>query len=262
MTPRMKPKIKTIADDVLDVLGGLCYPTPQHAQITGGQLDRRLYMAVNAVLETLGGEWQRRSKTHVFDVPAQVRVEAAIQTGTFEPVHGDGLDFFATPPELAHTVAWRANLEPGLTVLEPSAGEGALIDACLAVQPDLVIGAIEIHEGRSAKLADKPVTLVVRGSDFLLLAPEAIWDRVVMNPPFSRQRDIDHVRHAFEYLAPGGRLVSIVSASVGFRTDAKTRDFRTWVEANGGTLEPNADGAFKASGTSVRSMLLVLDKHR
>ena len=58
------------------------------------------------------------------------------------------------------------------------------------------------------------------------LSPEVVgrFDRVVMNPPFCRGRDLDHVRHALRFVAPGGRLVAIMSAGVAFREDVYERD--------------------------------------
>ena len=50
---------------------------------------------------------------------------------------------------------------------------------------------------------------------------EGEYDRIVMNPPFEAGQDIDHVRHAFQFLKDGGRLVSIMSPSPFFREDKK-----------------------------------------
>ena len=32
----------------------------------------------------------------------------------------------------------------------------------------------------------------------------AIYDRILMNPPFEHGQDVDHVEHAFNLLKPGG----------------------------------------------------------
>ena len=95
--------------------------------------------------------------------------------------------------------------------------------------------------------------------DFLKAAPVQKFDRVVMNPPFSRQADIDHVTHAARFLKPGGRMVAIMSAGTIFRQNSKAVAFRGWLEALGGTLEDLPDGAFKASGTMVRTCIVSFD---
>lgn len=74
-----------------------------------------------------------------------------------------------------------------------------------------------------------------------------------MNPPFAKQADIAHVRHAHTFLATNGLLVSIMGASVAFREDKRTVEFRAWVAEHGGAIEALPDGSFKSSGTGVRT---------
>ena len=63
------------------------------------------------------------------------------------------------------------------------------------------------------------------------------YDRIVMNPPFEKGQDIDHVRHAYELLKPGGKLVAIMSEGSFYRGDKKATEFREWLEEVGGTSE-------------------------
>jgi type I restriction-modification system DNA methylase subunit len=80
-----------------------------------------------------------------------------------------------------------------------------------------------------------------------------------MNPPFAKQADIAHVTHAAKFLKPGGRLVSVMSASVTFRTDAKTEAFRGFINSKGAAHEKLAGGAFKESGTMVNAVIVSFD---
>ena len=98
----------------------------------------------------------------------------------------------------------------------------------------------------------------VRHMDFLVQAPEASYDRVVMNPPFAKQADIKHVLHAFRFLKPSGLLVSVMAASVAFRDNKLTQEFRDLIRDRHGDIEALPDGAFKASGTMVRSVIVTL----
>jgi len=70
------------------------------------------------------------------------------------------------------------------------------------------------------------------------------YDRIVMNPPFSDGRDMQHVRHAYDLLKPGGRLVSLMGESVFFRDTQSARDFRAWLDQVGGTNEKLPEGTF------------------
>ena len=49
------------------------------------------------------------------------------------------------------------------------------------------------------------------------------FDRIVMNPPFSRDQDARHVNHAFSFLKPGGKLVAIVGS---YALNGKTEERR------------------------------------
>ena len=87
------------------------------------------------------------------------------------------------------------------------------------------------------------------------------FDRIVMNPPFSKGADIAHVRHAFDhYLKPGGRLVAIMSEGPFFRQDRAATDFRNWLHQQGGDAEPLPAGSFRDSGTGVNARIVVVDK--
>ena len=59
-------------------------------------------------------------------------------------------------------------------------------------------------------------------------------------------------------LAPGGRLVAILSAGVTFRDDRKTRAFRQMVASMGGEFEELPADTFASSGTGVRTVLVML----
>lgn len=83
-----------------------------------------------------------------------------------------------------------------------------------------------------------------------------------MPPPFSDDRDIEHVRKAFDLLKPGGRLVAIVSGMAGRRSRASNVSFMAWVEGLGGSIEPLPENSFKSAfrPTGVSTQMVVLDK--
>ena len=62
--------------------------------------------------------------------------------------------------------------------------------------------------------------------DFLKLTPDPVYDRVVMNPPFDAELDIEHVQHAMGFLAEDGMLAAIMSAGTEYRETARARTFR------------------------------------
>lgn len=170
---------------------------------------------------------------------------------------------FPTPAELADRVIEEAGLRPGMEILEPSAGTGALVDAIRRVpNHGCAIRAVEINPTLAHRLAfhDCLGGDRVTPGDFLQQNGNlGKFDRVVMNPPFADSQDIAHVCHAYGFLKPGGRLVAIMGVGAFFRQDRKATEFRAWLEAVGGYSEELPAGSFEASGTGVSTRLVVID---
>lgn len=168
--------------------------------------------------------------------------------------------FFPTPPSLVHRMLEAADIQAGHSVLEPSAGKGDILDAIRDNHPDANAVGIEPHGSLREIVAAKGHTLA--GSDFLEHTGK--YDRIVMNPPFERGADVVHVRHAYDQLAPGGRLVAIMSAGPFSRSDAKATGFRDWLDQVGGEHEELPEGSFSGADafrqTGVNTRLVVIEK--
>jgi len=164
--------------------------------------------------------------------------------------------YFPTPSPVVAQILERARLSEGLKILEPSAGSGHIADAVATAGAP--VDCCELNSRLRELLTLKGHNLV--GSDFLETKFEPVYDRILMNPPFEKQVDIAHVRHAFEALKPGGILVSVMSPSWEFRSDRKSAEFREWLELKHAEYEPLPDGSFKKSGTGVSTRLVVIEK--
>ncbi|RWB67579.1 class I SAM-dependent methyltransferase [Mesorhizobium sp.] len=101
---------------------------------------------------------------------------------------------------------------PVRRVLEPSCGDGRILDA-LRCRGCHVFG-IEVHAGRAAEARAKGHGVLT--ANFLECPPKPEFDFVVMNPPFYGRHHVKHVRHALEFLKPGGTLVSILPATAWY----------------------------------------------
>lgn len=242
-----------VDDDVLAVLSRA--ETNGNALVLVGQLDRKMYERTNKVLEAAGGKWNRKAKAHVFDDEAATRVDQIILSGEVE-VPKDEFNFFPSPPAVVDRLMELADVQRGMRVLEPSAGKGAIAYAC--ADAGAVVDCYELMDANFFALAGDARLGLVRHMDFLAQVPEASYDRVVMNPPFSKQADIKHVLHALPFLKSGGLLVSVMAASVSFRDNKLTQEFRDLIRERGGDMEALPEGAFKASGTMVRSLIVTI----
>lgn len=217
-----------------------------------GHLDRKTYLAVNKHIDHLGGKWIRKAKGHVFDSDPTDSFENMLLTGETTDFKKE-FQLFETPPELARKMIDMSEIKHYDTVLEPSAGMGAIAKeikegklTCNELNPDM-----------AAKLVNE-MGLTVSCADFLVC--KGLYNKIVMNPPFTRQQDVDHILHAYSILKEGGILVSVVSESPFFRENKKSVQFRVFVDEVNAEVITNPEGTFKSSGTMVRTRLIKIVK--
>lgn len=223
--------------------------------LTGPRMHPTMYQRVNEVLEAVGGRWTKNQGSHVFPTDAADAIAPVIAAGqvvTLREKRNDA-QYFPTPPAVVERLVELASIQPGMEVLEPSAGSGSIATAAAA--RGAVVDCIERDPGYAAVLAETGAPRSVQVADFLTVPPEPRYDRVVMNPPFTRQADVAHVQHAIGFLKPAGRLVSVMSHAVTFQKGAAAT-FRSLVEQRGGRVETLPDGAFAESGTGVSTILV------
>lgn len=243
----MLTKTLKFNDDVLSVLRGMKWQEDGRLAKITTQLDRALYVSVNKALEAMGGKWNRSAGGHVFSDDPRSQVKGLINSGNIT-IEKDG--FFQTPAALAERMVQLANIQPGDSVLEPSAGLGAIASQIWRVHPEL-----DVCEANP----DRANFLVAQG--YKLASLDFIWysmkqyDKIIMNPPFEECQDIDHVLHAFSLLKPSGRIVAIMSNHWTFANDKKSIAFREWFT---GDIEALPPGTFKESGTGVNAVLVVI----
>ena len=173
--------------------------------------------------------------------------------------------FFPTPEPVGRRMVELAGIMPGSLVLEPSAGKGDLIE--LALEAGATVRAVEISTALLAILEARfsPPDVVIIPGGFLGMVPRPRFDAVLMNPPFEKGADADHIRLAYAYLRPGGTLVAIASEGLFFREDTKAREFREWLRRKcafgGERLEPGAfTGAESFRQTGVAARIVVIER--
>ena len=198
--------------------------------------------------------WADRFKEQDRERQRAERVRSLEEAVRFSDIPG----FFPTPPGLVQAMIEEVEISPGCKVLEPSAGKGDLADAARAAGG--VVSCIERNYNLCEILRAKGHTTVC--ADFTEQKPAAIYDRVVMNPPFENGQDCEHVRLAYQWLVPGGKLVAIMAAGCMFNQARKFQEFREWFDTVGGTWYENDPDAFKSAfrQTSVRTITLVIQR--
>src|SRR5580700_484335 len=198
-----------IQDDVMAVLSNSTI-TELSVTLPPNQLERGLYERVNKVLTNAGGRWNRWSKSHLFPSDPRMRLGLVLDTGKSTSEKQE-LQAFFTPREIADEMAALANVRDR-AVLEPSAGHGALVEACVRAGARSV-KCFDINQAFCDKLTSDGLTGVVCMDFLALKVQNRQYERVVMNPPFTKNQDIKHVSHALKFIVPGGRLVSLMAGN-------------------------------------------------
>lgn len=226
--------------------------------ISDGPLEN--YAEVRKALLNAGAKYKRN--TFVFPTDAQPFIDRL--TGGESVNIKQEFQFFATPKQLAERMVDLAELHEhdGLgfgSILEPSAGQGAIVKAIHeATGGTSVIGYELMDANREALKKIRGLNII--GNDFLQADETSKYDRIIANPPFTKNQDIDHIRKMYAVLAEGGVLVTISSISWTFGSQKKQVQFREWLDEIGAYQEELPADTFKESGTSVKTMLLVIKK--
>lgn len=166
--------------------------------------------------------------------------------------------FFPTPKDVADDLVELASIGEAMTILEPSCGSGSILAAIAESIGTLKnVTSVEINPTLAQHTRNVHKIDVIQ-RDFMEWKTDEKFDRVIMNPPFEKFQDVDHVIKALSHLKSGGRLVSIMSPSWTFSKIKKAEEFRALVNDLGEFIEMD-DGAFKESGTGVRSVIVILE---
>jgi predicted RNA methylase len=251
-----------LSDDVADVL--------RRSTINGaslllpaGALPRPLYLATDKAITALGGKWDKRAKAHLFPFDPTEKLSAALSSGkALDEVltRKKRLQLFETPSALAKDLVAMLEITDRDVCLEPSAGKGRIV-AALADAGATHIIAVEIDGDNGSDLISQGLANDILVVDFLEQRPAVFRaDAIAMNPPFTRNQDIKHVRHAYDCLAAGGRMSAIVSAHGFTGQEREAVEFRDWLGAVGADVSVIPAGAFKESGTAIETRRIFIRK--
>lgn len=171
----------------------------------------------------------------------------------------EGTDYYPTPEPLGFMMNQWGRIGDGESVLEPSAGHGAIAryvpreNPLTAVEPSQsLFSKLQIKAGGNGRKFENTIF-----EDYNVVNKH---DVVLMNPPFGAggRLAVDHVAKAFQHLEEGGRIVAIIPRG---STDKK---FDKWYEEQKGVVLTAEIGlpdiTFERAGTSVNCRVVVIDK--
>lgn len=186
----------------------------------------------------------------------------------------EGHDYFATPEPVGYKMVQWLQSKPGQSLLEPSAGDGAIA----RWMPDNTYNTVvEPSRDLTPKLMRNVAGAKVVESTFENFDLHNKFDGIAMNPPFGKGKDrggklaMEHVTKAYKHLKDGGRLIAIIPDG-----PACQARFDKWFYGNPEAKRKEdrgvADGVlmadihlpsvtFNREGTSVNTRMVVIDKY-
>lgn len=172
------------------------------------------------------------------------------------------LSYYATPKAVVDVMLRDLyhDENTGKRVLEPSAGTGNISEELW--KKGYIVDSIEIDADRCNQLKSRfrkfTINGTVRQANFLQMKAVPIYDYVIMNPPFYGTHWMEHVMHAYDFLKPGGKLISVLPISAELGQTKKHKTFRKWA-SQGWRKEPNftdlPQESFAASGTRINTLV-------
>jgi len=207
--------------------------------------------------------------------------------GTERPTERRGRDRHSTSAEIAEVVIQKLDLFKGLDLLVCTPGRTDIASrirkSCPGPVPTFVEPDMELRRELKLQRYD-----LIDAEDLNEVDCWPGFDRIVSIPPclLTDTEDFEHVRHGFELLKPGGRLVAVITESEPRQTCPSTNgsarfggrpirtsptpsmmncdasDFHDWLEDVGGEIEDLPDGLlFEGEGpTTVRARLVVISR--
>lgn len=248
---------------------------------------RQIYEAQEAGMNA----WQRDNSTQIMRMEPKKAIALLrgktkrLSTQTVRDDEQVRKQQFSTPPALAYLAQKVAAVTAEDSVLEPSGGTGGLVALVLPVAKSVHLNEIDPERAALARQIGFENQSAHDGEVINALLPADVKPSVViMNPPFSSKAEnygggvvnknrsmfgYNHVEQALQRLAPGGRLVAILSGGMqgrdqGARLTAP-QAAKFWqrmakqynIRANVGI--PGKE--YSKYGTSFPTQLVVIDKN-
>lgn len=262
-------------DDIRKVIADATMYGGERLHLDKVDLPAALWKKVHEMLTRMGAKGgSRKGQPYVFETSRSGDLVAFIAGGPPPQPERITKGWVPTPDTLAADVVARfaqlSEVPKRGRMLEPSAAQGALVRAVVAIRPDLDVTAVEPVDERAAQLEqiEQAAGLVFHGTlEDYERHHHATWirpyDLIVMNPPYSMPHKpqvwIEHVKRAWSMLADGGRLVAIVPHNPIARGDGRAMMLLKLM-GPGTVVEPLPADAFKTSGVDVGTCVIAATK--
>ena len=239
------------------IIDGNCVRLPDY------QFPAKSFTKVKRLIEGIGGNWSTQTQAFEFTQAPDELFQRICdgETINLERDFKKRYQFFPTPKAVLRLIEDRIHIGRDMRVLEPSAGQGAICKHLRSLFPnhDWQLDVCEINSDFHPVLEGMDCNIV--GTDFLQMsAPRRGYHLIVANPPFSGGQDVIHFMRMYDLLAPGGRLLCVMSQNIASSKQSEYADVREWLGYYFHELIEIPKGSFRSSGTNVKTYLVQIDK--
>ncbi len=205
------------------------------------------YAELKKLFPTIGITWNKKDKCHYLGEDSVNQIQYILGGGQVVD-EKKTRQFYGTPPDLAAKVVGLAEIKGTDKILEPSAGKGSLVKEILIYTEDIDIIEIDVSDFNYCVNTFK----INKGynQDFLNFEKDISYDKIIMNPPFTRNTWINHIEHAWNFLKSGGKLVAICPNAT------HNTKYQKFIESKKYKITELESGLFKDEGTNISTMIL------
>lgn len=236
-----------------------CIVDGNNVKLPDFQIDRKVYLKVKKALELIGGKWKGGGVSAFVFTSDPTDLLSEIVGGGVRDLKKE-FQFFPTPKNIAEQMVYYADIKEHETVLEPSAGQGSIIKAINA-DSNVIPHFYELMDTNiSVMLNESSIKGQFVAKDYLKENNGLQYDKIIANPPFSKNQDIDHIEQMYTNCKVGGMIVTLCSKHWTFSKNKKETRFRNFIESLNHELIDVEEGEFKESGTNISMLMLIIKK--
>ena len=231
----------------------------------------KLYDELVWAVNSIGGTWSERYKGFIFATDPKDILEDLLEDGEYEldseAVWRESVQFYPTPLSVVSEIIALAELKAGDRVLEPSAGHGNILSllpayvSAIAVEYDPNNYSVLLEKQKQGQFAVED--LKISQGDFLATTG-LLYNKVIMNPPFSKFQDLKHIVHALDMLEEGGTLVAVMGENSLIRSqyNEEANGYMNVIRSYKHEILYLRECSFVESGTTVNTIVVKVVKVR
>lgn len=181
--------------------------------------------------------WESFTEGEQFEVNGHMQFRFTTQElyKVFKSLSKRDYSKFYTPPHIAKYMVSLVNINIGDVLLEPSAGNGAIVREIKNNNAGCKVFAFEINPDCQTLLRNSGADVVVI-KDFLAIPVHAKFNHCIANPPFGNNINLDdHFNHIRSHVKDGGAVVMIVPEDFIPEVKHETHQIENWSKNKDGS---------------------------